>query len=97
MDTTVSFDQLPQLVKEMHEMISDLCERQTQLLPEEDRLMSVDEYREYVYRRTGKRPARQTVYDQVYKGQLPNERHGKYLYFRRSIIDAFYNNGRQVR
>jgi hypothetical protein len=60
-----------------------------------DRLFPIEGYQDYIEEKTGKRPARQTVYDNVLKRKIPFEKFGKYLYFRKSAVDSWLANGRQ--
>ena len=41
-------------------------------------------------------PARQTVYGWVNNSKIPYEKHGNKLYFRKSLIDEWLDNGRQM-
>jgi hypothetical protein len=41
-------------------------------------------------------PANQTVYGWVNDRKVPHEKHGKRLYFRKSTIDTWLSNGRQM-
>lgn len=62
---------------------------------ETDPLLNVSQLQEYLKEKTGKAPKRQTIYDWVCKRAIPFEKHSKYLYFRRSTIDQWLENGRQ--
>jgi hypothetical protein len=94
--TTISFNEIPQAIMELDRKIDILLsERITE--PEVDRLMPVPGFQDYIEKKTGKRPARQTVYDLAFKRLVPFEKHGKYLYFRKSSIDAWLANGRQMK
>jgi len=41
-------------------------------------------------------PANQTVYGWVNDRKVPYEKHGKRLYFRKTTIDTWLSNGRQM-
>ncbi len=92
----ITFEDVPRVVGEIYQMVSELQEKKIYPEPEGDRLMSMREYQDYIEQKFGKRPARQTVYDQVCKRLVPFEKHGKFLYFRKSAIDTWLANGRQV-
>ncbi len=95
MITNITFNEIPAILAEVNSKLDILlAERGKE--PEGDKLMNLEEYQEYHESRFGVRPARQTIYDQVVKGKIPHEKHGKYLYFRKSIINQWWNNGRQI-
>ena len=58
---------------------------------EPDKLMTLKEFTDYL----PETPARQTIYGWVNDRKVPYEKHGKNLYFRKSAIDAWLNNGRR--
>jgi len=91
---TITFNEIPQAIEELSRKV-DILLSEHKSEPEKDRLLSVPEYQDYMKEKTGKRPARQTVYDQVFRRMVPFEKHGKFLYFRRSSIDEWLANGRR--
>lgn len=58
----------------------------------EDPLLSIEQLIEYL----PEKPARQTAYGWVNDRKVPFEKFGKRLYFRKSAIDQWLNNGRQI-
>ena len=95
--TQITFNEVPAVLMELSRKI-DLLLVEIGKEPEPtDRLMPLEGFQDYMEEKTGKRPARQTVYDMVTKRKVPFEKHGgKYLYFRKSAIDFWLNNGRRV-
>jgi hypothetical protein len=91
----ITYNDIPQVLMEVNRKLDLLLAKQEQE-PEQDRLMTVTGYRDYIEEKTGKRPACQTVYDQAFKRLVPYEKHGKFLYFRKSVIDSWLANGRQM-
>jgi hypothetical protein len=97
MDATYTFDQLPGLVAEMSRKIDRLAAQLKQgQESEEDKLMSLTQLQDHLEKETGKRYASQTIYMWVNDRSIPKVKHGKYLYFRRSEIDAWLANGRKI-
>lgn len=92
----ITYNEVPAVLAEIREKIDLLLEGRSAEREPEDRLMPVAELQTHIEKRTGRPIARQTIYDGVYRGTLPNEKHGKYLYFRRSVIDQWLNNGRRM-
>jgi len=88
--TTVTFENLPQAVKELHEKIDYLMGVKRED-PVSDYLMEVDALINYL----PEHPAKQTIYQWVWLRSIPFEKHGKKLYFRKSTIDRWVANGRQ--
>jgi len=91
---SITFNEIPQVLMELNRKM-DLLLTNKSTDPEFDKLMSLVEYQQYHFERTGKRIAKQTIYDQITKGKIPNEKHGKFVYFRKSTIDRWFDNGRQ--
>ena len=81
-------------------LISETVARELErLLPQiksttsdEDRLMTVEELQEYL----PEHPARQTIYGWINNRKILYEKHGKRCYFRKSAVDFWINNGRQI-
>ena len=88
----ITFDSLPGIVAEMNKKLDVLIADRGSALKETDFLMPVEELRNYL----PQRPARQTVYCWVHDQKIPFEKYGKRLYFRKSNIDNWLANGRQV-
>jgi hypothetical protein len=89
----INFDTLPNAVdainKKLDILLAELSAKPRQ---EGDYLMTVTELRSYL----PETPAVQTVYDWTFKRRVPYEKYGKNLYFRKSAIDAWLANGRQM-
>ena len=90
METVVTFESMPKLISEMNRKLDSLMAERP--VREKDFLMTMDQLREYLH----DNPARQTVYGWVNDRKIPCEKHGKRLWFRKSSIDNWQDNGRQV-
>lgn len=88
---TVTFETLPEAVRELHEKMDRLLAVRPER-PETDFLMEMDQLLQYL----PDHPARQTVYQWIWKRSIPYEKHGKRLYFRRSTIEKWLANGRRA-
>ncbi|MCJ7447965.1 MAG: helix-turn-helix domain-containing protein [Bacteroidales bacterium] len=89
----ISFNDVPQVLAEVNQKLDTLI-AESASRPKEDKtaLMTIDALRVYL-------PvplARQTIYGLVHRRRIPFEKFGKQLYFRKSAIDAWLANGRQV-
>ena len=92
MDNSIPFEALPKIVAEMNKKIDLLiADRKTPII-DEDSLMNMEILRDYL----PEKPARQTVYGWVNEMKIPYEKYGRRLYFRKSKIDKWIANGRQV-
>jgi predicted DNA-binding transcriptional regulator AlpA len=91
--TKPTFDELPEAVAKLNEKLDYILELLSNP-PETEfpELMSVKQLIEYL----PENPARPTVYGWVNNRKIPYEKHGKCLYFRKSIIDEWLNKGRQM-
>jgi Prophage CP4-57 regulatory protein (AlpA). len=90
---TLTFDELPGAIMEMNNKLDVLlAEYSSKPREDQDRLMTIEELRIYI----PEQPARQTVYDWIFKRKIPNEKFGKRVYFRKSEIDTWLANGRQM-
>ena len=87
----ITFEELPKAVADLHDKIDFLTSILEAGREEVDRLMPLDELLEYL----PEKPARQTVYGWVNDRKIPYEKHGKYLYFRKSSIDEWLKSGRR--
>lgn len=92
----ITLDEALKMIPKIFQMVADLRDKDIRPAPEEDRLMSLSEYQDYEERRTGKRPAKQSIYEKTSKRLMPFEKHGKYLYFRKSAINQYFDNGKQM-
>ena len=99
---TPTLEALPNMVAEMNRELNRKLDRLEDQLqrrdaePETDKLMALPEFQDYHEQKTGRKPARQTCYQWVLDRTVPFVKHGKYLYFRKSSIDAWLANGRQL-
>lgn len=89
-DTT--FDSLPGMVAEINKKIDLLIADKISKVKDEDYLMTMEDLRDFL----PENPARQTVYMWVNERKVPFEKYGRRLYFRKSTIDKWIANGRQV-
>lgn len=87
-----TFDSMPQRLAEIERKLSELHALMAkQAGQEEDRKFTITELCEYL----PEHPAKQTVYGWVWDRKIPYEKHGRNLYFQKSAIDQWLNNGRQ--
>jgi excisionase family DNA binding protein len=88
---TLSFEALPGIVAEMNRKIDLLlAERQPQA--EKDELFTLEQLQNYL----PENPAKQTIYGWVNNRLIPFEKHGKRLYFRKSEVNEWLENGRKI-
>lgn len=90
---TITFEQLPSAVVELNRKIDILLSMQDRKQePSEEALLTIDQLRDYL----PETPARQTIYGWVNLRLIPYEKFGgKRLYFKKSEIDRWLNNGRR--
>jgi len=90
----ITFEDVPQIIGNMNKKLDNLQALILNKLPEnqQDYLMTVYELMEYL----PEHPARQTIYMKVWQRKIPFEKHGKFLYFRKSVIDRWLGNGRMM-
>jgi hypothetical protein len=89
---TFTFETLPRAVSELNrKMDLILSQVHNQNQENKDRLFTIEQFLEYL----PEHPARQTVYGWVNEREVPYEKYGKRLYFRKSVIDVWLANGRQ--
>lgn len=86
-----TFETLPLQVAEIDKKLDKLLAL-SEVKPDRDFLMTIEQLMDYL----PERPARQTIYGKVNDRLIPFEKHGKRLYFRRSTIDTWLSNGRQM-
>ncbi len=85
---------MPRAIAELNEkMDAVISALSSNTPPDTDKLMTLDELIEFL----PEHPAKQTVYGWVNYRQIPFTKHGKYLYFRKSEIQNWLNNGRNTR
>ncbi len=90
---TLTFEEIPIAIMELDRKLDVLLAEYTSK-PREDQdcLMTIEELQLYI----PEQPARQTVYDWIFKRKIPVEKFGKRVYFRKSTIDIWLANGRQM-
>lgn len=88
---TFTFETMPTRLAELTQKVDTLISLQSERKVETDKLMTIQELQDYL----PEKPARQTVYQWVNFRKVPYEKHGKCLYFRKSAIDQWLNNGRR--
>jgi len=86
-----TFDKLPATVSEIDRKL-DLLLAMAEVKPEKDYLLTLEQLVDYL----PEHPAHQTVYGWVNDRKVPHEKHGRRLYFRKSTIDTWLSNGRQM-
>jgi len=86
-----TFETLPMRVEEIDKKLDRLL-AQAEVKPDKDFLMTIEQLVDYL----PEHPANQTVYGWVNDRKVPHEKHGKRLYFRKSTIDTWLSNGRQM-
>ena len=89
---TLTFEKLPEAISEINQKLDVLLTLQKNKEPESDRLFNLNQLMDYL----PEKPKRQTVYGWVSTHSIPFEKHGR-LYFRKSEIDEWLNNGRQMK
>jgi hypothetical protein len=89
----ITFDNLPEAVQELHIKLDRLLfTKHDERHESQNPLLSIEQLINYL----PEHPARQTVYGWVNDRRIIFEKYGKRLYFRKSVIDTWLNNGRQV-
>lgn len=89
----ITFDNLPEAVMELNRKLDRLLgQYQNKQTDDVDKLLDLNQLIDYL----PERPAKQTIYCKVNDRRIPYEKHGKKLYFRKSIIDKWCDNGRQM-
>jgi hypothetical protein len=92
MTDKLSFNDIPEALSELNRKIDILLSQSQDKKPDDqDKLLTLTELVEYL----PEHPAKQTVYGWVNDRLIPFEKHGKKLYFRKSVIDLWLSNGRQ--
>ena len=89
---TITFEQLPQAVSELHEKLSNieqLLREGSQQSPPEDELLTILGASKFLKLST------QTVYGKVSRNEIPVNKQGKRLYFYRSELVDWIKSGRK--
>lgn len=93
MTNNITYNDLPQAILELHRKVDILLSQRLSKPPDEpDKLLTIEQLIDYL----PEKPARQTIYGWVNYRHIPFEKHGKRLYFRKSIIDTWLYKGRQI-
>ncbi len=91
-----TFDQLPGIVAMLVDEVKDLKEliqlNNASKEPDPEEMMDIRRLREF----HPEHPARSTIYGWVRNGLIPYYKTGKKLIFKRSEIEAWINDGRQM-
>ena len=90
---TLTLEKLPEAVSVINQKLDTLLKLQIDKEPEPDRLMTLHQLLEYL----PENPAKQTVYQWTNARKIPYKKHGKNLYFRKSEIDEWLDNGRRIK
>jgi hypothetical protein len=92
---TITFETLPKAISDLHRKIDMMLaqSRPNAEIKEQDKLFTIELLIDYL----PEHPARQTVYGWVNLRQIPFEKYGKRLYFRKSRIDIWLSNGRRTK
>lgn len=88
----LSYNDLPEAVQDLHRKIDLLLSKNQQPIDDQDKLLTLNELINYL----PEHPAKQTVYGWVNDRKIPYEKHGRSLYFRKSIIIKWLSKGRQL-
>lgn len=91
-NNSVTFDSLPGIVAEMNRKLDLLLAGKNPVENDKDRLMTMDELQNYL----PEHPAKPTVYGWVNDRKIPFEKFGRRLWFKKSSIDEWLENGRQI-
>jgi excisionase family DNA binding protein len=89
---TITFEQLPQAVSELHDKLNNIEQllREGKLqAPEEDELLTILGASKFLNLST------QTVYGKVSRNEIPVNKQGKRLYFSRSELVEWIKSGRK--
>ena len=91
---TLTFEKIPEAISAIDRKLDAiLAFQKNSEEPDMDRLMTIAQLAKYL----PEKPARQTVYGWTNARKVPYEKHGKNLYFRKSEIDKWLRNGRQMK
>jgi hypothetical protein len=92
MQPPITWNDVPAILTELKRDIDFIrAQFQKENDPEEDKLMTIEQLRDYL----PEHPARQTCYQWVNNRLIDYEKHGNRLYFRKSSIDYWLANGRR--
>ncbi|MBW6480762.1 MAG: helix-turn-helix domain-containing protein [Bacteroidales bacterium] len=89
---TITFESMPSKLAEIDRKLNVLLDAFDNPRAKEDYLMPIEQLREYL----PETPARQTIYQWVNDRTIPFEKFGRRLYFRKSAIDKWMQNGRRI-
>ena len=89
----VTFNDVPMMLLELkHDIDFIKAHLLNKTEHEHDWLFTIEQLMDYI----PEHPARQTCYQWIYARLIPYEKHGRRLYFRKSDIDNWLNNGRRI-
>ncbi len=89
---SLSFEELPAAVVELSQKIDLILNKVLENeAVEGDKLLTIEELRDFL----PEKPAKQTIYQWASARQIPYEKYGKRLYFRRSAVSRWLENGRR--
>jgi hypothetical protein len=88
----ITEDRLRQIIREEIKALMNTPVRET----ESDTLLNIDQCAEYILNQTGRKPAKATIYNWCFNRSVPFKKYGKHTYFKRSEIDLWLSNGRQI-
>jgi excisionase family DNA binding protein len=97
---TPTLENLPRLIVDMAEEMNAMHEfirvNLLPLPPPIPKFLDVDGLKEHLLKKTGKKPATQTIYGWVSSRKIPYTKFGKELRFEVTQIEEWLNNGRQM-
>ena len=85
-----TLEEVPQLLVDLIMKVDMLRESHKSIINDEDYLMTMEDLMEYL----PGTPARQTIYGWINDRRIPFEKHGKRLYFKKSVIKRWLAEGR---
>lgn len=92
--SAITFEKMPEAIENLTFKIDAILKAMANdSKPETDKLFTLDELIDYL----PEHPARQTIYCWVNYRRIPYEKHGKRLYFRKSSISKWLDNGRRIK
>jgi hypothetical protein len=94
MENAVTFENMPGVVAEMSRKLDQLLAERDSNSDERDELLTLEQLQDHL----PEHPAKQTIYGWVNNRLIPFEKHRnqKRLYFRKSKVNEWLRNGRQI-
>jgi excisionase family DNA binding protein len=87
--TNITFEQIPKVVMEIHQMMSQLLDNSRPQQIESDQIFTISEAAEFTHL------AVPTIYGLVHRGEIPVNKKGKRLYFSKNELVAWIKSGRK--